>query len=722
MSGERISAPDSPLAALGTWCYRHRRLVVAGWVAVLVVFSLLGRAAGSQFKDTISGGNTESQRAASFLDSHFPAESGDTVEVVFSSPTAVTGAATQQRITATLDALEHLPNVESVSSPFSPAGAHQISADGRIAYGVVQFNKAGDNIPNHSIKTVLDQARSASGPNLNVQLGGQPIEKVEKPKFGTSEALGILAAMVILLIAFGSVIAMILPIASAIVAVAATFGILDMLSHALTVPSFGPELAALVGLGVGIDYALFVVTRYRTALADGADPAAAVATAMATSGRAVLFAGTTVVLSLLGLFLLDLPFIYGASLGAVTAVLMVMAASMTLLPAALGFAGRNIDRLHVGFRRQATRPDDRPTLWWRWSRQVQRRPWVAGGAALLILVVLALPFLSLRLSFTDSGTDPPSFTSRQAYDLLATGFGPGASGPLVVAADLPPGSAPGAMDPLVARLGTLPDVQAVSPARFNADRTAAVVTVIPRTAPQDQATTNLVSQIRNSVVPAATAGTGIRVMVGGTTAASIDTTNVISRHLGLVISVVILLSILLLVVAFRSVVIPVASALMTLLSTGAAYGLTVAVFQWGWLGSGIDNGATAPVDPWVPVMLFALLFGLSMDYQVFLVSRIREGWLRGQSDSDAVADGLAATGRVITSAAAIMICVFAAFVLGDLRILRLFGFAMAVAILLDATLVRMVLMPAALQLFGRANWWLPRRLERRLPTLLGEAA
>jgi putative drug exporter of the RND superfamily len=713
--------PTSPLGRLGAWSYQHRRLVLGAWIAALIAFSGMGRAVGSQFKDSINGGHTQAQEAATFLQRQFPARAGDTAEVVFADATPLTAPAAQTTITRTLDRISALPGVGSVSGPYGAQGAHQIDTDGRTAYAVIQFTRSGDNISNKLINDVVHTAKSAATSGLNVQLTGTPIEKVEKPKFGTSEGLGILAAILILLLAFGSIVAMILPIASAIVAVAGSFGILDLLSHGLTVPSFGPELAALVGLGVGIDYALFVVTRYRSTLAGGADPQTAVATAMATSGRAVLFAGITVVLSLLGLFLLGLPFIYGASLGAVTAVLMTIAASMTLLPAALGFAGDNIDRFHVGLRRRdRTAAYSRPAFWWRWSRQVQRRPWAAGGAALLALVVLALPFLSLRLSFTDAGTDPTGYTTRHAYDLLAKGFGPGASGPLVLAAQLPAGAGPAALDPLAEHVASLADVQSVSPPRLNTDGTAAVLTVVPRTAPQDAATTQLVKEIRNTVIPQTTAGTGIHVLVGGATAASIDTTGVIAQRLALVISIVILLSILLLATAFRSVVIPVASALMTLLSTGAAYGVMVAVFQWGWLGKSIDNGATAPVDPWVPVMLFTLLFGLSMDYQVFLVSRIREGWRMGHSDSDAVANGLAGTGRVITSAAAIMICVFGAFVLGDLRLLRVFGLAMAVAILLDATLVRMVLMPAALQLFGRANWWFPQRLHRMLPDLMHE--
>lgn len=715
-------AAASPLGKLGSWSFRHRRLVAAGWVLVLVVLTLAGRLAGSQFSTDLTGGNTQSQQAASFLRDRFPAQAGDIAQVVFQTRAPVTSAAERARIDRTLAGLAALPHVASARSPFGSGEARQVSVNGHLAYGVIQFDRSGDALPDAAIQRIIGQARRSAGPGFNVQLGGAPIQKAEKPQFGKSEALGILAAIVILLLAFGSVIAMLLPIATAIVAVAATFGILDVLNRAVTVPSFGPELAALVGLGVGIDYALFVVTRYRAAIHDGAAPQDAVVTAMAISGRAVVFAGSTVVLSLLGLFLLGLPFIYGAALGAIIAVLLVMAASVTLLPAGLGFAGTGIDRLRVGRRRHSDLSSGTTHgWWWTWSRQVQRRPWLAGAIALAALAALATPFLSLRLAFTDAGTSPASYTSRQAYDLVAKGFGPGANGPLVVALGLPGGQARPTVAALRSDLARQPDVSFVTPPDYNQAGTAAVLTVVPRTSPQDARTAALVQHLRDLTVPRATAGTGIRALIGGETAASIDTARVISRHLAAVVGFVIALSVLLLVAAFRSVIVPLVSAGLTLVSTAAAYGVIVAVFQWGWLGSGIDSGATAPVDPWIPLMLFALLFGFSMDYQVFLVSRIREEWLGGASDSDAVANGLAATGRVITSAAAIMICVFAAFVLGDLRVLRVIGLGMAVAIFVDATLVRMVAMPSALRLLGRASWWFPGWLERAVPRFLAEA-
>jgi len=715
-------AAASPLGRLGWWCFRHRRLVAAGWVLVLVVMMVAGRMAGSAFRTDLTGGNTQSQQAASFLREHFPAQAGDIAQVVFASRAPVTTAAGRARIDRTLAGLVGLPHVAFVRGPFTSGGAtHQVSPDGHLAYGVVQFDRSGDALPGAAIQQVISRARGAASPGFSVALGGAPIQKTENPTFGASEAAGILAAVVILLLAFGSVIAMALPIVTAVAAVSTTFGVLDVLSHVVTVPSFGPELAALVGLGVGIDYALFVVTRYRAVLHTGAAPQQAVLTAMAVSGRTVVFAGSTVVLSLLGLFLLGLPFIYGAALGAIIAVALVMAASVTLLPAGLGFAGTRIDRLRIGRRSRHDSPAGAAQgWWWRWSRQVQRRPLLAGAAALAALALLAVPFTSLRLAFTDAGTSPASYTSRQAYDLLARGFGPGANGPLIVALKLPGPGGQAAVASLLADLARQPDVSYVTPPHYNAAKTAAVLTVTPRTSPQDARTAALVQRLRGATVPHATARTGVSALIGGETAASIDTSGVISSHLAAVVGFVIALSVLLLMAAFRSVIVPLVSAALTLVSTAAAYGVMVAVFQWGWLGGGIDNGATAPVDPWIPLMLFALLFGFSMDYQVFLLSRIREEWLSGATDSDSVANGLAATGRVITSAAAIMICVFAAFVLGDLRVLRVIGLGMAAAIFLDATLVRMIAMPAALRLLGRASWWFPRWLDHAIPAFLSE--
>ncbi|HVB94737.1 MAG TPA: MMPL family transporter, partial [Acidimicrobiales bacterium] len=460
-----------------------------------------------------------------------------------------------------------------------------------------------------------------------------------------------------------------------------------------------------------------VVTRYRQGLAEAKLPREAIALSVATSGRAVLFAGTTVIFSLLGLFLLQLSFMRGLAIGAIAAVVLVMTAAITLLPAMLGFSGRAIDRLHVpGLLRSAAESSGRG-FWYRWSRTVQRHPVVAGIAALLVLVCLALPLFSMRLAFTDAGNDPPNITTRQAFDALATGFGPGFNGPLVIVTEGPAGQH-GTVDRLDTALRGTPGVAYVSPAHFSRSGTAAVIVAYPTTSPQSAQTEALVQTLRNRVIPATTTGTGVRALVGGETAGSVDASSYLSARLPWVIGLVLLLSFLLLMAVFRSLAIPVKAVIVNLLSVGAAYGVIVAVFQWGWLGGFIGIGATGPIDPWIPLMMFTILFGLSMDYEVFLLSRMREEWRITHDNSSAVADGLAKTARVITAAAAIMICIFGSFVIGDpLHVLKVFGLGLAAAILIDATLVRMVLVPSIMELVGNANWWMPSWLDRVVPNL-----
>ncbi|HLY84537.1 MAG TPA: MMPL family transporter, partial [Acidimicrobiales bacterium] len=549
----------------------------------------------------------------------------------------------------------------------------QIDRDGHIAYGIVQFDKTTQDLPKPSIQTVIDKARANAGPGFDIELGGSPISKVQKFAFGAAEGVGILAAIVILLVAFGSVIAMGLPILTALFGVAIAFGIIDFLSHGINVPTFGQELAAMIGIGVGIDYALFVVTRYRQGLDDGMDPESAIIVSLQTSGRAVLFAGCTVVISLLGMFLLGLPWVYGLALGSIAAVVLVMAAALTLLPALAGFSGHAIDRLHVPhLLRRGEGAKGRHTPAWRWSRVVQRHPVLLGGAALAILVVLAVPLLSIHLAFTDAGNDPSNLMTRKAYDLLAQGFGPGSNGPLVVAVDTPAGADPSVVTRLQAQLQQTPGVAFVVPPQPNVSGDAAVIIAIPTTSPQDTRTQSLVHRIRRDV-RSVTKGTPVRALVGGETAAAVDASSQLGGRLPLVITAVVVVSFLLLMCVFRSIAVPLKAAVMNLLSVGAAYGVIVAVFQWGWLGSFFGIGKTGPIDPWIPLMMFTILFGLSMDYEVFLLSRVREEYLRTGDNATAVADGLAMTARVITAAAAIMVCVFGSFVLGDQRALKLFG-------------------------------------------------
>ena len=711
-----LGAPVTLLGRLARWCFERRRAVLLLWVVSVFVVAGAGRAVGSRFRNDLGGGGSESARTQTLLRQQFPAEAGDVAQVVFGA-NDVTAANAQAAITADLRSLEGLPHVAAVRSPFAPDGGAQVAADGHTAYGAVQFDATADKLPNAAIQAVVDHARAALAPNLTVEFGGAPIAKIQAPTLGASEAIGILAAIVILLMAFGSVIAMGFPILTAIFGIVIAFGALDIVSHSLVVPTFGPELAALIGLGVGIDYALLIITRYRQHLDETGDPERAVIAAVATSGRSVVFAGGTVVISLLGLMIIGLPYIYGLAAGAIAAVLLVMAAALTLLPALVGFAGRRIDRLRMPHLRRKARSDETPTWAWRWSRVVQHHPLVAAVASLAVLVALSLPLFAMRLAYSDAGNGPTSSTTRRAYDSLASGFGPGANGPLVIAASVPAGAGATALETFTSTLATTPNVARVGRVRFNATGDTAVVTVIPVSAPQDMATQDLVQTIRRRVAPTTFAGTGITALVGGETAAGIDSANQLSGRLPIVVGAVVLLSFLLLVVVFRSIVVPLKAAVMNLLSVGAAYGVIVAVFQWGWLGSLIGIGRTAPIDPWVPVMLFTILFGLSMDYEVFLLSRVREEWLRTADNAAAVANGVAKTARVITAAAAIMVCVFGSFVLGDVRVLKLFGLGMAAAVLVDATLVRMVLVPATMELLGDRNWWLPRWLHPLVPTI-----
>ena len=713
------------LGRVGAWCHDHRRAVLLGWVTGVIAVIAVASTVGSHFENNF-GGVGQSQQVQNILAQRFPAQVGDDAQVVFHSSGPVGAADVTARVDRALDAIRPLPSVTSVSPLIT-------AQDGRTAFATVHFDAVTAKIPSADIQRVIDTAQSYAQPGLQVALGGAPISAEVSPAPGPSEAFGIGAAVVIMLLAFGSVVAMGLPLITALVGVGAGFGVVALISHLLIDPSFGPEMMAMIGLGVGIDYALFIVTRYRQGLGEGLTPRDAVVRAMSTAGRAVLFAGITVLISLCGLFIVGQQYLDGLAVGTILAVLAVMAAALTLLPAMLGYAGRAVDRLHLprllhsaaptrttpSGDAVASGPQARSGFWWRWSRTVQRRPVVCGSAALLALVVLAVPLFSMRLAFTDAGNDPANLTTRQAYDLISDGFGPGFNGPLVVAAELPGGAKDQAVVSAFARrLSTEPGVARAQAPTYNQQGDAAVLIVYPTTAPQAAATASLVQRLRSTVIPEATAGSDVHLLVGGETAAGVDAASHLSQRLPLVIGLVILVSFILLMAVFRSIAIPVKAAVMNLLSIGAAYGAIVAVYQWGWLSSVFAVGQTGPIDPWIPLMMFTITFGLSMDYEVFLLSRVQEEWQRSRDSSAAVADGLASTGRVITAAAAIMVCVFGSFVIGDpLRILNVFGLGLAVAIFVDATLVRMILVPSVMQLLDKANWWFPRWLDRALPRI-----
>jgi RND superfamily putative drug exporter len=718
-AADETAAAGGGLGPLAGWSYDHRRWVLTGWLLLLVVVIAASGAVGSNFHNNFTLADSPSHRAQQLLTQRFPAQAGDTADLVMHATGSIETPANTATIARMMGAVRALPSVTSVRGPLDPGAARQISADGRTAFAVVQFDKPTLNLRTAQTQRVIHVARGYAHPGFEVALGGNPISEAVHASPGSSESIGILAAIIIMLLAFGSVVAMGLPLLTALIGLGIGFGLVDFASHRITVPTFGPEMMAMIGLGVGIDYALFIVTRFRQGLGEGRDPREATVLALSTAGRAVLFAGTTVVIGLCGLFIVDLPFMYGLVVGAITAVLLVLTAALTLLPALLGFAGRSIDRFHLPglVVRDATSGHG---FWYRWSRTVQRRPWLYGSAALVTLLVLAIPVLSLRMAFSDAGNDPTKLTTRQAYDLLARGFGPGFNGPLVIVADIPTGSAKGraAVDSVDRRLRSVPGIASVAPPVYNRAGNAAVIIADPTTSPQAAATATLVGDLRGSTVPSSVTGSGATVMVGGVTAASIDAAHYMTDRLPWVIAAVIVLAFLLLMAVFRSVAIALNAAIMNLLSIGAAYGVLVAVFQWGWLGSVFGVTRTGPIDPWIPMMMFTIVFGLSMDYEVFLMSRIREEWLRRGVNSIAVADGLASTARVITAAAAIMICVFGSFVINDpLRLLDIFGLGLATAIFFDATLVRMILVPSVMQVLGRANWWMPDWLDRIIPHL-----
>jgi RND superfamily putative drug exporter len=693
------------LARLAGWCFSHRRIVLTAWLVAVAALIGIAVTAGSSFADTYASPGLPSQQAQNLLSAKFPGQAGATVDVVMRSARPLAGEASS--VSGLVSALRRQPDVLSVTSPLSPGGRSQLSADGKTGFAVVTFDTTDALLPDSAANDVISTSLRFAGPGLKVAVGGSPADNVVTAAPGSSEGFGITAAVIIMLVAFGSVVAMGLPLLIALVGVGMGFGIVFAASHVLTVPSYGPDLMAMIGLGVGIDYALFIVTRYRQELADGRDPLTAAETAISTAGRSVLFAGGTVVIALLGLLVVDMAFMDGLAVGTILAVLMVLAAAVTLLPAVLGFAGHAIDRLRVPglAARHGSTADG---FWYRWSRTVQRHPVVCGAAALVLLAILSVPLFSMRLAFSDAGNDPVTLTTRQAYDMLSEGFGPGFNGPLVIAAKLPGPASASTLDGLAARIRGTADVASVSPPDLDQAGDAGVIIVYPKTAPQAAPTANLVTTLRSAVIPSALSGSGVSAYVGGETASGIDTAGYLAGRLPWVVGTIILLAFILLVVAFRSILVPLKAALMNLLSIGAAYGVIVAVYQWGWLSAVFGVSRPGPIDPWIPLMMFAIVFGLSMDYEVFLVSRIREHWLAAGDNSAAVAQGVAVTARVITAAAAIMVCVFGSFVINDpLHVLNVFGLGLAFAVFIDATVVRLVLVPAIMQLLGDANWWLP---------------
>jgi putative drug exporter of the RND superfamily len=699
------------LRRLATWSYDHRRRVVASWIAALVAASVLAAVAGGDEKFDFTVPGSDSAEAVELLQERFPRFAGGTVDVVYTAADGVTSPDTAARIDALAGDIAKVDHVLAADSgPVSP--------DGSTGVLQVRFDRAAEKLPADTVERVMDLSGEAEGDGLRIELGGYPIEQVERSE-GGSESVGLVAALAILLVAFGSALAAGLPLVIAGFGLGVALGGAWLMANIVDVPDFGMQLATMIGIGVGIDYALFIVTRFRSALAGGHAPRDAVVVAGSTAGRAVTVAGTTVVISIFGLVLMGRDYLWGVALVTSLTVTLMVAASVTALPALLGFAGRSIDRLRLPWFRHDV--EGRRTLSWRWSRVMQRRPLLAGLAALAVLVALAAPAVDLRFGMPDAGNGARDLTSRQAYDLMSDSFGPGSNGPLLVAVDLDDGSGAGgsaaAVERIAAEMERTDGVASVMPPVVNDSGDAAVITVIPATGPQDEATEDLVHTLRNDVLPAAVDGTGAEASVGGITAAFIDDSEQTASRLPLFIGGVVALSFLLLMMVFRSVPVALKAAAMNLLSIGAAYGVMALAAGGGWVGDLVGIEDATPVPAWLPMLMFAVLFGLSMDYEVFLLSRVREEYVRTGDNRRAVADGLANTARVITAAAAIMVTVFGAFVLEDAVFLKLAGLGLATAVFVDATVVRMALVPATMELLGDRNWWLPRWLDRLLPRI-----
>ena len=700
------------LGSLATWCARRRWLVLLVWIAALVIVGVLGVTVGGKYAEVREIPPGQGRDAYELLQQRFPEAKGDNADIVFTDPQGVNNPAVKERVEQLIADVQQVPSVFIVQDPYAPDSG-QISADGTIAFARVQFRDSAVNIPARDAVKVVDLVEAANGDGLTVAVTGPAVQNAVQPKPPASEAFGLLAAIIILLIAFGSVVAMGTPIITALFGLGVGLSGLTLIAGFMDVPNFAPQLAAMIGLGVGIDYALFIVTRYKQELERGHEPLAAIRVSLGTAGRAVVFAGCTVMISMLGLFLMGVSFLYGLAIGSIFAVLMVMLASVTLLPAILGFAGYAIDRWKIpGLGRHSA---DKVTVWYRWSRQVQRRPVITAIVGLVVLLALAYPALSIRLGFSDNGSVAKGQTTRTAYDLLAKGFGPGYNGPLIVVTATEGPEDIAKLEQVRTRIQDTPGVASVGPVFPSPQGGAALIVVTPETSPQDARTAELVRNLRNDVLPDATQGTDLQPKVGGFTAIGIDFSDFLSARLPLFIGVVLALSFLLLLVVFRSILVPIKAVIMNALSIAAAYGVVVAVFQWGWLGSIIGIDRTGPIEVFVPMLLFAILFGLSMDYEVFLLSRVREEYDRTGDNREAVADGLASTARVITAAAAIMIAVFLAFVFDSNRVIKLFGLGLASAIFIDATIVRLVLVPATMELLGNANWWFPKWLDRIVP-------
>ncbi|WP_103516418.1 MMPL family transporter [Streptomyces sp. SM10] len=738
------------LHATGVWCARHFVIVIVLWLATLAVLQVMHRTYGGDYSDNFSISGTQSQDGLDVLDAHAPSAGGYSSQVVVHDADASLSGLSSQMSTVVSD-LEKLPDVLSVQNPLtaqtstSGPDVGPLSSDGKTAYVTVRFSEQPSTLGSGYLAGVDSAVQPLRAAGAEVEYGGS-LGELARPGANDriSEAIGFGVAVVVLLIGFGSLVAALLPLVTALICVICGLALLAMLAAATTFATVSPTLATMIGLGVGIDYALFLVTRHRQSLMDGRDPVAAAGAATATSGRAVLLSGCTVIIALCGLWVSGIGFIGKLGLAAAVTVVTAVLGALTLVPAVLGLAGRHIDRIHVRRpiaeveagpepRGGADRPGPRGGVegpertthgtWHRYAQRVERRPWwfLAGGV--VVLAVLAFPLLFIQLGHIGDGADPKSFTDRRAYDLMSSAFGPGSNGPLTLVidqSDVPQDDRSALESQAEQSLAKVQDAAFITPLTPTSDGDVLTATAYSVAAPQDERTTELVDRLSDDVLPGAVSGTAAHTYVTGTTAAQVDFLDIVSSRLPLIIAVVVGLAFLVILAVFRGLLVAVKAAVLNVLSIAASYGVVVAVFQWGWGGPALGVSGDVPIESYVPMMMFAIVFGLSMDYEIFLLTRIHEAWLATNDPKASVAHALEITARVITCAALIMVSVFAAFIISDNIVVKMLGLGLAVSVLIDATVVRLLLVPAVMTLLGRAAWWTPRWLDRLLPHLDAE--
>jgi RND superfamily putative drug exporter len=695
--------------------HKRRWVVLAIWIFAIVGVGGAAQSAGSAFSSSFELPDTESARVQQILTEQFPAKGGDVSQIVFETTGKLTSPENQATVEKLMAEVATSPIVLSVDSPFDPRFA-AINPNQSIGFATIYFKGSAQELPKEEITKVIEIAKSYESPELEINLAGAVIKLANAgPSVKTSELIAVIAAFFVLLYTFGSLVATLVPIIVAVFALAIGSALVAISSNWIAIADFAPILASLVGLGVGIDYALFIVTRYRRAIHEGKSVQESIRIALTTSGRSVLFAGIIVCISMLGLFTVGLSFLSGVGVAAAISVTVSMVASLTLLPALLSIIGKNIDRLKIPFKKLHTE-EEGGKGWRKWADRIQANPVRWAVSSTLILLFICVPVTQIRLGASDSGNDAVGTTTRQAYDTLAKGFGPGFNGPITMLADVSNQNSVEATTKAVEMIKAEPEVATVLPAIPTQDGKYQLITVYPKSSPQSEETNQFISELREEVIPEIQKETGINLQVGGIVATFKDFGDVLTSKLLNFILTVVILSMLLLMILFRSILIPIKAAAMNLLSICAAFGVVVAGFQWGWFEP-IFGTSAGPIESFLPIMLFAILFGLSMDYEVFLVSRIHEEWMKTKNSKESVSKGLAATGSIITAAAAIMIVVFMAFVFLGERTIQLFGVGLAVAVLIDATIIRSTLVPSLMQLAGKWNWYLPSALERRLPRI-----